>query len=177
MKKKFFLTLLSFLGVFVIVNSIDLVKVQKKEKERRKNISKSKYILTDNSLTQYTLKKNKSFVKTDKKLTESDPVKKKSESKNKENGEKYWRGRLDAINNGIKQLKKQIEETQSSLNKASSDYLIASTPSRQNQLREKVDKLSKQIAEFRANLKMQESNKEKFFDEARRGGALPGWLR
>ncbi len=177
MKKIISIFLSLFFSVLIIGDSLNLVQIQKREKERRKRIGKSKYVLTNSSIIKYALKKNKSFVKSDKKLNEPAKEKKEPIEKSKKRGEEYWRGRLNAINASIEQLKKKIVITQSTLNKASSDYIIASMPSRQNQLREKVNKLSKEIAKLRANLKFQESKKEDFFDEARKNGALPGWLR
>ncbi len=175
MKKLFLFLLFFILSFFLISESLNLVKLQKKEKERRKNISKSQYVLTNDRISEYSLKRSKTFV--DAEVPVSILPKTKPKKKEKIKDEKYWRGRLNSVNNGIEQVRKQIQETQSSLNKASSDFLIATTPSLQQELKQRVNNLQRQMAELKASFQQRKSAKEKFLREARREGALPGWLR
>ncbi len=171
----FFLLIFSF---FLASDSLNLVEIQKKEKERRKKLAKSKYVLTNDKLIEYSLKKSKTFVESDKvKTTEvktSKTTKKKIDPKSTE---QYWRNRLNILNKNIEGLKKSIQESQSALNRTSSNFLVASTPSLQQQIKMNIDRLTKQISELKANLTEIEANKEAFLREARREGALPGWLR
>ncbi|MCK5005616.1 MAG: hypothetical protein KAS21_11025 [Candidatus Aminicenantes bacterium] len=170
-----FLLLFSF---FLASDSLNLVEIQKKEKERRKKLAKSKYVLTNDKLMEYSLKKSKTFVESDV-VTTTDVEKSKTTKKkiDPKSTEQYWRNRLNILNKNIEGIKKNIQESQSALNRESSNFLIASTPSLQQQIKMNIDRLTKQISELRASLTKWEADKELFFREARREGALPGWLR
>ncbi len=173
----FFIGLLT-LSFSLVSDSLNLVEIQKKEKKRREKLKKSKYVLNNDKIIEFSLKKSKTFVKSDVSATTSSKTdintKKKAEEKK---DEVYWRGRLKKINDGIEQTKTMIQEVQSSLNKASSDFLIATTPSLQQELGSKINNMQRQLAELRARLEHKERSRELFFREARRSGALPGWLR
>lgn len=171
----FFLLLFSF---FLASDSLNLVEIQKKEKERRKKLSKSKYVLTNDKLIEYSLKKSKTFVESNiVKTTEVETSKTKKKKINEKETEQYWRGRLTILNRNIEGLKKSIRESQSALNRESSNFLVASTPSLQQQIKMNIDRLTKQISELKANLTKTEADKEAFLREARKAGVLPGWLR
>lgn len=177
--KKIILVIVFFLcSLFIASDSINLVEVQKKEKKRRKEIAKSKYVLTNDQLIQFSLKKNKSYVKTDIDTSTTGETEKSGKKKiNLKSTEQYWRGRLNILNKNIDELKMRIQKTQSSLNRESSNFLIASIPSLQQRIKTNMDNLTSQLNNLKANLKKMEENKELFFREARREGALPGWLR
>ena len=175
--------LIVFIGLFalsfsLVSDSLNLVEIQKKEKKRREKLKKSKYILNNDKIIEFSLKKSKTFVESDVTVTTASKsitnTKKKEEEKK---DEVYWRGRLKTINDGMEQTKAMIQETQSALNKASSDFLIATTPSLQQELRAKINNMQKQLAELGARLEQKEGARELFFREARRSGALPGLLR
>lgn len=169
-----------FLFIFSFIlssESLDLTQIQKKEKLRRKKIAKSKYILTNDKIVKYSLKKSKTFISTDVVSAPVKDEKKKTVKKEEVKGEEYWRGRMNSLNNSINQLRKNIREAQSELNRASSNFLVASIPSIQKELQDRIDDLSKQITEMRANLKQREADRDTFYREARMAGALPGWLR
>lgn len=178
MKRIILIFFLLLFSVFLASDSINLVEVQKKEKERRKKLSKSKYVLTNDKLIEYSLKKSKTFAESDAVKTTEDKVSKTAKKKiNEKDTEEYWRGRLRILDKNIEGLKKSISESQSILNRESSNFLIASTPSLQQQIKMNIDRLTKQIGELRANLTKAEASKVSFLREARKEGVLPGWLR
>lgn len=177
--KRIILVIVFFLfSVFLSSQSINLVEIQKKEKKRRKEISKSKYVLTNDKLIKFSLKKGKTFVETDLDTSTTGKTEKSKKKKiNLKSTEKYWRGRLNILNKNIDELRERIQKAQSSLNRESSNFLIASTPSLQQRIRINMDNLTSQLNNLKVNLKKMKEDKELFFREARKEGALPGWLR
>lgn len=177
--KRIILVIVFFLfSIFLSSESINLVEIQKKEKKRRKEIAKSKYVLTNDKLVEFSLKKGKTFVETDIDTSTAGETKKSKKKKiNLKNTEQYWRSRLNILNKNINELRERIKKAQSSLNRESSSFLLASTPSLQQRIRINMDNLTRQLNDLKANLKKTEEDKELFFREARREGALPGWLR
>ncbi|MEN8155245.1 MAG: hypothetical protein ABFR75_14620 [Acidobacteriota bacterium] len=178
MKKILLIILFFIFSVFLTSDSINLVEIQKKEKKRREGIKKSKYVLTNDKLIQFSLKKGKTYVKTDVDTsTAAETVKSEKKKSNLKNTEQYWRSRLNVFDKNIGDLRKRISQAQSALNRESSNFLIASIPSLQQRIRTNIDKLSNQLNDLKENLKKMEEKKELFFREARMEGALPGWLR
>ncbi len=178
MKRIFLIFFLLIFSVSLVSDSLNLVEIQKKEKERRKKLSKSKYVLTNDKLIEYTLKKSKTFVEAEvKKITEVKTAKTPKKKISERSTEQYWRNRLNILNKNIEGLKGSIQKSQSALNRESSNFLVAATPSLQQQIKMNIDRLSKQISELKATLVKFEANKEAFFREARKEGVLPGWLR
>jgi len=179
MKKTVALISSLFFSFILASQAVNLVEVQKKEIERRKKTTKSKYILTNDKIVEFSLKKGKSFVEAD--VSETEPATtapdKGKKKINEQETEEYWRNRLHILNKNIEELTKRIEESQSALNRESSNFLIASTPSLQQQIKMNIDQLTSQLADLRENLKKMEADKEAFFIEARKAGVLPGWLR
>ena len=177
--KRIILVFVVFLfSIFITSDSINLVEIQKKEKKRRKEIAKSKYVLTNDKLVKFSLEKGKTFVETDIDTSTVGETKKSEKKKiNLKSTEKYWRGRLNILNKNIDELRERIQKAQSSLNRESSNFLIASTPSLQQRIRTNMDNLTSQLNNLKANLKKMEKDKESFFREARKEGVLPGWLR
>ena len=181
MKKILSIIFIIIFSVFLSSESINLVEIQKKEKERRKKTSKSKYVISNDNIVKFSLKESRTYVKSEgnEEVDSGEaPTEKSKEVKTDEKDtEEYWRGRLKIINDSIDDLKSRIQETQSQLNRESSNFLVASIPSLQQQIKENIDNLTRQLDELKANLEQTEAEKEAFFTEARRAGALPGWLR
>lgn len=172
--------LVVFIGLFsfsLTADSLNLVEIQKKEKKRRKKNVKSKYVLNNDKIVEFSLKKSKTFVEADVAATSTVTKTSRKSLPDEKDTEKYWRGRLNVLNNSIENLKKRISDSQSKLNRESSNFLIASTPSLQQQIKNNIDILTKQITKLKSDLKRRESDREAFFTEARKSGVLPGWLR
>ena len=178
MKNLLTIIFLLLFSVFAASESLNLVEIQKKEKERRKKAGKSKYVLTNNSISKYSLKKGKTFITTDREIIpdkESSAIEDKKIKKKKT--EEYWRGRLKSLNEQISDLKRRIQEAQSTLNRESSNFLVASMPSLQQQIKINIDNIRKRLLEMKNTLKQRESDRDAFYREARKAGVLPGWLR
>ena len=178
MKKIVLSLLIGLLSLSLVSDSLNLVELQKKEKKRRKKVVKSKYVLTNDKIIKFSLTKSKTFVEADVTATPNvtkTPEKKKSPDDR--NTEEYWKGRINNLNKSIENLKNRITDTQSRLNLESSNYLIASTPSLQNQINSNIITLRNRLEKLKADLKQRELDKEAFLTEARKSGVLPGWLR
>ena len=163
--------------------SIDLVALSKKEKERRKKLkSKSKIIITDETLKKYKNKKV-SFTIINKKPEDKKGIKK--TGKNEENEfnrntnlkEAYWRNRKRVLEAKLTFLKSEIKATQLELNKVTTDYNLTDLPLKKNQLNSKRIELIKKLEKLKISLKKAEKDLEDFKDEARRKGIPPGWIR
>lgn len=178
MKKPVLLILFTLLSFTLVSDSLNLVEIQKQEKKRREKLKKSKYVLTNDKMVKFTLTKGKTFVEAEVAATptiKSKPEKQKSADV--KNSEEYWKGRLSIINKNIESLKNRINDTQSKLNRESSNFLIVGTPTLQQQIKANIDLLTKQLEKLKADLKQRELDREAFFTEARKFGVLPGWLR
>jgi len=177
------IVLIVFIALFtlsfsLVSDSLNLVEIQKKEKKRREKLKKSKYVLNNDKIVVFTLKKSKSFVKADVAADSTvDKTVKKKKSPDDKNTEEYWRERLKILDSSLKNLKKGIAQMQSNLNRESSNFLIAGTASLQNQIKINIDTLTKRLEKLKADLQQRELDKEAFLTEARKSGVLPGWLR
>ncbi|MEN8154558.1 MAG: hypothetical protein ABFR75_11110 [Acidobacteriota bacterium] len=183
MKKSALVIVLSFFifttADFIFPQKIDLVELQKKEKKRREKIKKAKYKITNDNVTStIKTKKNLSFIKVDNETTgEKLKEKKKAAEEDPKKKEEYWRRKMKIINENIDTTKKNIEKTKSNLNQAQTNFLIADIPGKINQARALVDELTKLLEEHKIRLSKFEKDKEALYNEARKAGALPGWLR
>lgn len=186
MKKFALILILSFFiintSIYLFPEEIDLVELQKKEKKRRSKLKKAKYKITNENITSVLKKKKKiSFVKVDNESTGEEPEKEKKVTKvpkeDPKKKEEYWRRKMMIANANINTCRSNIEKTQSNLNQAQTNFLIADIPLRINQSRVLVEKLSKALADLKTNLVKFEQDKEELYNDARRAGAPPGWLR
>jgi len=171
-----------FANDLIYPESISLVELQKKEAKRRKKTIKSKYVLTDSSIIYLSAGKKKvSFIKTDGNLSKSEQSIKKSKLKkpliDPKKTEKYWKQRIKALDERILKLKEQISKTQLSLNKVQTDYLNLSIPSQISNAKARLTQLKGKLSELKSGLASAELQKENLYEEARKSGALPGWLR
>jgi len=178
MKKIIVFFLTGFFSLLLIPKDVDLVALQKKEKKRRDKAAKSKYVLTNDRIVEFSLKKSKTFVKAEGVISKSvSDEKKKKPSPDEKDSEEYWRGRLKNLTGSIESIKKMLSDTQSQLNRESTNFLIAATASLQRQIQNNIIELKNRVEKLKADLKQREADLEAFHREARKAGVLPGWLR
>ena len=186
MKKIFLL-----MGVFAFVTAVsyaedsDLVKAAKKEKERRAK-TEAKKTLTNQDIEEIRKKHPISGIETSEaegEPTETEESKTADSTAKKEAAdptqtEEYWRGRKQDVDARVQDAQSRVEQIQSEINSLTAAFYaegdgVAQRPLIESERIERINELDAAKQELE-NARSEAAGLE---DEARRAGALPGWLR
>jgi len=152
-------------------------KVKKEEKKEEKK--KEQTVFTDEDLKKNNDAKvtvfevdpgtveNKKYPPQDENNPNIDPIK----------TEKYWRAKKELIEKNIREARENIKKTQSELNALQTKYFIVNTALEQTKIKKKMDKTASQLEAYKHGLAQFKKQLEDLPEEARKAGALPGWVR
>lgn len=184
--------LFSQLHLNVISQTVDVNEMKKKEEERRKKMPPSKIIITDTNVDKLNLTNKKFSLSISEKNPDeqetSRPITGQGESQadkqNQPNPEgdpektpEYWKNQKTENEAKIKQLEDALNMDQLALNKLWSDFYVTSSPIIQNDLRNQINAVTKQIETNKVNLRTAQKEIIDFYRRVRQAGIPPGWLR
>jgi hypothetical protein len=184
--KKIFL----FLGVLFVFTAVSfaedsaLVKAAKAEKERRAK-TEAKKTLTNQDIEDVRKKQPTTGIETAgedaQANTEGDnattPKEKKPET-DSNNNEEYWRNRREDVDQKLESAKAKVDQIQSEINTLTAAFYAESDGVGQRPVieQERIERL-KALDDAKADLQAAQEESEGLEDEARKAGALPGWVR
>jgi hypothetical protein len=150
----------------------------KKEKEKKK-----KYVvISDDDLKQFQPKKKKDSKSKKKTISKPLPnpktkpkttVKKKTDPKQTE---KYWRNRKATLERQLKNAKEKLSKLEKELSIVLSQRQLKDPPPGYNAF-EEYQKLLGSVKAYQRGVADLENRLENLWDEARKAGVPPGWLR
>jgi hypothetical protein len=183
MKKLFLLigVLIAFVSVSIAADS-ELVKAAKKEKERRAKVE-AKKTLTNQDIDE---------IRTKQLGIESAPVpagegepsedtkegKKEKKEVDPTQTEEYWRARKQETDQRVQEAQSKVQQLQNEINNLTTAFYAESDGVAQRPLieSERIERL-KELEEAKRELENAREESTGLEDEARRAGALPGWVR
>ena len=180
MKNLFLLigVLIAFVSISFAEDS-PLVKAAKKEKERRDKVE-AKKTLTNQDIEEIRKKQlgiETTAVAGDEPAAEED---KKAEKKEKDptQSEEYWRARKEEVNQNLQEAQAKVEQLQSEINSLTTAFYAESDGVAQRPLieSERTERI-KELEQAKQDLENARQQAEGLEDEARKAGALPGWIR
>jgi hypothetical protein len=186
MKKVFFFTLLisllSGLAYFTSGQNIDLVKLKKEEEKRRAKLKKSKYgVITNENINQIKFPDRPyGFAKmeiTGGPKTENNKKPIKKPPIDKKETKEYWQDLKRKITSGIKKEDKNINNNQLRLNKLMFEFPAEDRVYERKRMQIEMENVRKALERSKRNLASLKNQLDGLYDEARRAGAPPGWLR
>ena len=184
--KKLFL-FLGVLFVFTVASFGEdsaLVKAAKAEKERRAK-TEAKKTLTNQDVDEIRKKQPTTGIESaapadETKTTEGETKdagkdKKKEES---DNGEAYWHQRKQDVDQKLETAKSRVEQIQSEINTLTAAFYAESDGVGQRPVieQERNERL-KALDDAKTDLANAQAESDGLEDEARKAGALPGWVR
>jgi hypothetical protein len=184
--KKMFL-LIGVLFAFVTASYAEdspLVKAAKKEKERRAK-TEAKKTLTNQDIEDIRKKQPSSGIETaavEDETAGTDESKTASTAKKEQvdptQTEEYWRARKQEVNSRVSEAQTRVEQLQSEINSLTQAFYAEGDGVAQRPLieTERIERI-KELEAAKEALQNARAESEGLEDEARRAGALPGWLR
>jgi hypothetical protein len=167
-------------------------KTEKKEEEKNKKEKKIKRVWTDEDLKEIRKervnitevspdpvedKKKKKEKKKD--LNPPDLVRDKAEGEkyDPKKTEKYWRERKKALVTRIQKHEEEIKNMQTKLFQLQGQLNVTDIYSERVRLDQEIRDTYKKLENYKKGLERLKKELEDLPDEARKAGALPGWLR
>ncbi|MCX6557300.1 MAG: hypothetical protein NTW95_07730, partial [Candidatus Aminicenantes bacterium] len=89
----------------------------------------------------------------------------------------YWKRQQAQLQARIADLKEGIQSEQLELNKLWSDFYLKNIPAEQNAIKLQIAQVTNQLEQKKLFLSQTETQLEDFFENARKAGVPPGWLR
>ena len=182
--KKMFL-LIGILFAFVTASYAEdsaLVKAAKKEKERRAK-TEAKKTLTNQDVEEIRKKQPSSGIETTQTEGEETEESKavstaKKEAADPAQTEEYWRGRKQDVDARVQGAQSRVEQIQSEINSLTAAFYAEGDGVAQRPLieSERIERI-KELEAAKQELETAKTEAAGLEDEARRAGALPGWLR
>jgi hypothetical protein len=184
--KKLFL-FLGILFVFTVVTSFaedsDLVKLAKQEKERRAK-TQAKKTLTNQDIEEIRKKQpltgieNTSEQTQPAEGTETQATAQQGTKEKDTNTEEYWRGRKQQADQQLKDAQEKVEQIQSEINQLQTAFYAESDGVGQRPvIKQEWDERLKALEQAKQDLQAAQAESSGLEDEARKAGALPGWVR
>ncbi len=158
-----------------------LVQAAKKERERReklKEAAKPAKSFTNQDIEEFKAR-NKDVESSTEEATaeESTPVETTTPTTNDEANEKKWRDRSHVAVERIKNAEEKIEKLQSDINALTqSFYAEADGVAQRGQIEAERNSRLNELEAAKKELEAAKQAQEDLRDEARREGALPGWI-
>lgn len=168
---------------------VNLVELQKKEKERRKNTKKSKYVITNDNIDKVEVpEKPHSFIKmgTAKKKDDKSantagkstvgPAAANSQDQDDKKTKEYWQQHKTELLTQLLSSKNKLEQMETDYSQANTVY-PDETLDQQIQRKNQADQLLQQINKEKKLQEKLEADLDKLETKARKLGVPPGWLR
>jgi len=189
MKKLFFF--LGILFVFTVASSFaadsDLVKLAKQEKERRAK-TQAKKTLTNQDIEEIRKKQPLTGIEQTSSEDQTQPAEGTTntttakqgtkEKQNDTNTEEYWRGRKQEVDQQLKDAQSKVEQLQNEINQLQTAFYAESDGVGQRPvIKQEWDERLKALEQAKQDLQSAQSQSDGLEDEARKAGALPGWVR
>jgi len=155
-----------------------LVELSKKEKERRKKIIKTK-VVTNENLGKSTSSLNilgKAYSPSTKTAGEGEFLEKTQTFRQKRD-HKWWSERKKAMDEKINKLRKKIQELNTKVNGLNNQFLLEQRPFTQARVKEELEKAKGALQQAKADLANAKKELESLYNEARKEGVPPGWIR
>lgn len=93
-------------------------------------------------------------------------------------GEKYWKHRIQTATQKVLDLEKRVDDLQSRINRLQTDFYNWDDPHyRDTVIKPALDKALQDFETAKKQLEAAREDLEGIDEEARKAGALPGWLR
>jgi len=181
MKKIIFCVIMIFVfnvfGVSLYSGNIDLTKLQEREKERRKDLLKPKFSLNDENLDEIISKiesrGNFCQIKID-----PLPIYKYDEPiVSYEKTREYWQNLKNELGTRIKNLKAEIKNQKSRLNKLHFDYLHISFLNKKLELAQQMKEVKLAMNLNKLKLAKLQQEFDYLPEKARKSNIPPGWIR
>lgn len=162
----------------------ELVKAAKKEKERRAKVE-AKKTLTNQDIEEIRKKQPISGIETsegegaaDETADAGDKTGEKKEAVDPTQTEEYWRARKQETDSRVKDAQARVDQIQSEINSLTQAFYAESDGVAQRPLieTERIERI-KELEAAKKELEEARAASEGLEDEARRAGALPGWIR
>jgi len=165
---------------------------KKQEEKNKKEKKKVKRVWTDKDLKEIRKERvnitevppepdEKDKKKKEKKTTTNPPDlvrdKLKGEKVDPKKTEQYWRGRKKALADKIQNNEQAIKDMQAKLFQLQNQLDGTDIYTDRVRLIKEIDETKKNLQNYKMGRERLKQEREDFYDEARRAGALPGWLR
>ncbi len=93
-------------------------------------------------------------------------------------GEEYWQTRMKSARSQVDRLEQRVQNIQSEINRLQTDFYRWDDPSyRDSVIKPAWDQAVKELEQTKKDLETAKQTLANLPDEARKAGALPGWLR
>jgi DNA repair exonuclease SbcCD ATPase subunit len=181
MKKLFLLigVLIAFVSISIAADS-ELVKAAKKEKERRSKVE-AKKTLTNQDIEE--IRKKQLGIETaaapeDEPTDDTKEDKKEKKEVDPTQSEEYWRARKQETDQRVNEAQSKVQQLQDEINNLTTAFYAESDGVAQRPLieSERIERL-KELEQAKQELENARSESTGLEDEARKAGALPGWIR
>jgi hypothetical protein len=180
--KKLFL-FLGFLFVFTVTSSFgedsDLVKLAKKEKERRAKTT-AKKTLTNQDIEEIRKKQPITGIESaeGEAAPSAETTTQAGPKEKPENTEEYWHQRKQETDQQLKDAQSRVDQIQSEINQLrTAFYAEADGVGQRPVIQQEWDERLKSLEQARQELQDAQAQSSGLEDEARKAGALPGWIR
>ncbi len=90
---------------------------------------------------------------------------------------KWWVSRKKKLEEKIASLKRKIEELQKKVNTLTTGFLIEQRPIAHQRLKDELEKTKGALERAKKDLEKARKELDKLYEEARKAGIPPGWLR
>jgi len=169
-------------GSHLYGDKIDLVKLQKSEKKRRKSDQKkkSKLIITNDNINKLKFKNPRYTIiqmvaETDGPPSKTTPQMEKAPDRRRT--KEYWQHEKIKLSTKIAELKKKINDDQLKLNLVQSEHFRMDLPLQKAKLKTKIDLLTESLTLDKNRIKYLKVQLDALHEKARKAGVPPGWLR
>jgi hypothetical protein len=180
------LTGIFFLYFAVILSNaqaVNLAELSRQEKERKKNQQTASVVLNNDNLSTFAKDKG-SFIQASNSGESSKTLSSHSEGqggdmpgRTSEGDQEFWKNRKKMLADNIENLEKQVEKGQSDINHWQTQYLNNDVLTQKNTIKENMDKAANTLKELKEKLNDAKMDLEEFYEEARKKGIPPGWIR
>ena len=184
MKNLFLLigVLIAFVSISIAADS-ELVKAAKKEKERRAKVE-AKKTLTNQDIDEIRKKQLgiEAAAAPDSETADETKEAKEGKTEKKEvdptQTEEYWRTRKQETDQKLEEAQSKVQQLQNEINNLTTAFYAESDGVAQRPLieTERIERI-KELEQAKQELENARQAAEGLEDEARKAGALPGWVR
>ena len=157
-----------------LIGQSPLVELSKKEKQRRKK-EKAVKVITNEDLAKAPAP---SVIVSGIGYSPSSAEGGKEEGQaSRKKDKKWWASRKKKLEEKIASLKKRIEELQKKVNALTTGFLIEQRPMAHKRLKEELEKTKGELEKAKKELEKARKELDKLYEQARKAGIPPGWLR
>ncbi|MFQ6081866.1 MAG: hypothetical protein ACE5WD_00725 [Candidatus Aminicenantia bacterium] len=189
--KKILILSLSFILTSSLLFSQDLVEIAKKEKERRAKLKSEKTkVITNSNLADYrgkeaiivqrfseasTSLRETYFPEKKKSVREVSPLSMSNQLRKKE--EQFWKDRKAEYKNRWKKTKEFVDLLTTRMNGLWQEYYSMDDMTSRDKIQMEISQTYQKLLQAQKEEARAKEELEKFLIQAKKEGALPGWLR